>query len=76
VRRAERKSRAKFVNIVHVTHRDEVEPPITDWLREAYELPRPLKARGATAMLVRERRPSAPAKSVVKRTRRAGHGKR
>lgn len=39
VRRVERKSRAKFVNIVHVTHRDEVEPPITDWLREAYELP-------------------------------------
>lgn len=76
VRRAERKSRAKFVNIVHVTHRDEVEPPITDWLREAYELPRPLKARGATAMLVRERRPSAPAKSAVKRTRRAGPGKR
>ena len=39
VRRVERKSRAKVVNIVHVTHRDEVEPPITDWLREAYELP-------------------------------------
>src|SRR5215212_6593370 len=43
VRRAERKSRAKFVNIVHLTHRDEVEPPITDWLREAYELPMPVR---------------------------------
>lgn len=72
MRRAERKSRAKFVNIVHVTHRDEVEPPITDWLREAYEL----RARGATAVPVRERKPSAPAKSAVKRTRRAGPGKR
>src|SRR5690242_5580648 len=38
VRRVEPKSRAKLVNIVHITHRDEVEPPITDWLREAYEL--------------------------------------
>ena len=28
----------KFANLVHVTHRDEVEPPFTDWLREAYEL--------------------------------------
>ncbi len=38
VRRVERKSASKFANIIHVTHRDEVEPPITDWLREAYEL--------------------------------------
>jgi len=45
VRRVERKSRAKLVNIVHITHRDEVEPPITDWLREAYELPDTLTAR-------------------------------
>ena len=45
VRRVERKSRAKLVNIVHITHRDEVEPPITDWLREAYELPDTLATR-------------------------------
>ena len=30
-------SRAKVVNILRITHRDEVEPPITDWLREAYD---------------------------------------
>jgi len=47
VRRVERKSRAKLVNIVHITHRDEVEPPFTDWLREAYELPNALAARKA-----------------------------
>jgi uncharacterized protein DUF5655 len=63
VRRVERKSRAKLVNIVHITHRDEVEPPITDWLREAYELPDALAARG------HER--SKPGKSTVKRTRSA-----
>jgi hypothetical protein len=45
VRRVERKSRTKFVNIVHVTHRDEVEPPVTDWLREAYELPDRLRSK-------------------------------
>jgi hypothetical protein len=39
VRRVERTSAAKRVNIIHITHRDEVESPFTDWLREAYELP-------------------------------------
>ena len=37
VRRAQRRSSTKVANIVQVRHRDEVEPPITDWLREAYE---------------------------------------
>ncbi len=31
-------SKAKRAHIVHITHRDEVEPPITDWMKEAYEL--------------------------------------
>jgi len=39
VRRADRTSKTKVANILKITHRDEVEPPITDWLREAYELP-------------------------------------
>ena len=47
VRRVERKSSSKLVNIIHVRHRDEVEPPITDWLREAFELPDKLAARAA-----------------------------
>ena len=38
VRRADRSSKGEFANLVHLTHRDEVEPPFTDWLREAYEL--------------------------------------
>ena len=45
VRRVERKSKTKLVNIVHVSHRDEVEAPLTDWLREAYDLPDVLAAR-------------------------------
>jgi hypothetical protein len=47
VRRVERRSTTKFVNILHITHRDEVEPPITSWLREAFEFPDQLAARKA-----------------------------
>ena len=38
VRRVESKSKIKFANLVPIRHRDEVESPITDWMREAYEL--------------------------------------
>ena len=31
-------SKTKRAHVVHVTHRDQVESPITDWMREAYEL--------------------------------------
>jgi hypothetical protein len=59
VRRVERKSAAKLVNIIHIKHRDEVESPITDWLREAYDLPTKLGAAGPKS--------STRKKSVVKR---------
>ena len=38
VRRSDRASKSKVYHIIHIKHRDEVEAPITDWLREAYEL--------------------------------------
>ena len=38
VRRVDRVSRSKLRHTIPVRHRDEVEPPITDWLAEAYEL--------------------------------------
>src|SRR5882672_3952051 len=28
----------KYANQIRITHRDEVEAPITDWLREAYDM--------------------------------------
>lgn len=37
VRRVDPVSKSKLVHNVRVTHRDEVEAPLTDWLREAYE---------------------------------------
>ena len=37
VQRIDRVSRSKYVHSFRITHRDEVEAPLTDWLREAYE---------------------------------------
>ena len=37
VRRRARASKRKIVHVIPIRHRDEVEPPFTDWLREAYE---------------------------------------
>jgi hypothetical protein len=48
VRRVDRKSASKLANVIHIRHRDEVESPVTDWLREAYDLPDKLPARSAT----------------------------
>jgi hypothetical protein len=38
VRMAVQTSKVKFGHIIRVKHRDEVESPITDWLKEAYDL--------------------------------------
>jgi hypothetical protein len=37
VKRSDEASKNKVANMLRITHRDEVEPPLTDWLREAYE---------------------------------------
>jgi hypothetical protein len=38
VRRVARVSKSKLAHIIRIRHRDEVEAPVTSWLREAYEL--------------------------------------
>jgi hypothetical protein len=45
VRRVDEASKSKRVLVIRITHRDEVEPPFTDWLKEAYDLPDALAAR-------------------------------
>jgi hypothetical protein len=45
VRRVVRSSKTKLAHLIRITHRDEVEPPITDWLREAYDLQELLASR-------------------------------
>ena len=49
VRRADPSSKLKFANLMHIHHREEVEAPLTDWLREAYGLQDALAARKAAA---------------------------
>ena len=39
-------SKVKYAHQVQVTHRDEIEAPITEWLKEAYEVSE--KLRGAS----------------------------
>ena len=68
IRRVEPASKAKMVHVVRITHRDEVESPITDWLAEAYELSDVLAARA------RKRGPVKRAAS--KRTRPKRNNKR
>jgi hypothetical protein len=38
IKKVHESSRIKRAHVIHVRHRDEVESPITDWLREAYAL--------------------------------------
>ena len=65
IRRVEEASKAKRVHFIRITHRDEVEQPLTDWLREAYELQDKLTVpKRKTA---RKRKPAA--KSAAKRKR-------
>jgi hypothetical protein len=48
VRRIDRTSKSKVVHVIQIRHRDEVEPPITDWIQEAYDYagaPAPAKAK-------------------------------
>lgn len=40
-------SKVKFANMIRITHRDEVEAPITGWLLEAYQLQDARAAKGA-----------------------------
>ena len=60
IRKIHQSSKAKFAHLIQVKHRDEVEAPITDWLREAYERSEVLGAQRAVE----------PSRSSVKPTRK------
>ena len=52
VKKVVESSRVKRAHLLHVTHRDQIDPPVSDWMREAYKLqdqrPAPASARRAT----------------------------
>jgi hypothetical protein len=74
VRRAVRSSKSKVAHIIQIRHRDEVEPPITDWLQEAYQLSgAPGSQTGATPATSKPKR--APAKNQRARAKNKAKSK-
>jgi hypothetical protein len=76
IRRVDQSSKTKYAHMLRVTHRDEVEAPITDWLREAYEFNAAPKAAVKTSAAKHARKAAAkkrkaPKKSPPVPTRRA-----
>ncbi|HWI16600.1 MAG TPA: DUF5655 domain-containing protein [Vicinamibacterales bacterium] len=56
VRKVEPKSKIKVANLIRITHRDEVEAPLTNWLKEAYDF-EPLAKTVAKAKTARKTTP-------------------
>jgi hypothetical protein len=68
VRRVDQSSKTKFAHMLRVTHRDEIEAPITDWLREAYEFnaaPKPPAVKAVAAKRAAAKRARKPAKAAI-----------
>ena len=69
ITRAVAASRVKVAHLVRVRHRDEVEPPLTDWIREAYETSDALSGRAAAGTRPGKTTGGKPAsKNAVKTT--------
>ena len=45
IRKTLQSSTRKTAHLVHITHRDQVEPPLTDWLKEAFDFSLDLKSK-------------------------------
>jgi hypothetical protein len=71
VQRIHRASKSKFVHILRVAHRDEVERPVTDWMREAYDVSNALsKKETAVKNDSKEPGPKKDNGAQIKRIRR------
>ena len=69
VRKVVASSKVKRAHLLQIRHRDEVEAPVTDWMREAYELQDQLKKakKGSKASKVKK------AKKAKKAKKKSGH---
>jgi Domain of unknown function (DUF5655) len=56
VRSTLQSSKVKVAHLVHVTHRDQVESPLTDWLLEAFEASDHLSGKGKEKIRKRKMR--------------------
>jgi hypothetical protein len=68
VRRVDQASKSKSVHFIRIIHRDEVEAPFTDWLREAYELSDRLAA-AVSKPKPRKKKAPRPARRPAARSR-------
>jgi hypothetical protein len=84
VRRSEPSSKTKFYNIIQIKHRDQVESPITDWLREAYEQSDLLSAKPTVSKTQRrgasvkpsKKTKTKPSSAHARKTKRTARTKR
>jgi Domain of unknown function (DUF5655) len=77
VRRIDQSSKAKLVHVIQVRHRDEVEAPVTDWLREAYNLSDAPAAKADRPRITAKRKTALRAKTAkTKRNAAARRPKR
>jgi hypothetical protein len=75
VRRVDHASKSKIYHLLQIRHRDEVEPPFTDWLREAYEFSDAPAANANTARTKSQPNPNPSRKSAqAKRKATAARG--
>lgn len=66
IRKVAESSKIKRVHLIQIRHRDEVEAPITDWMREAYELEDHLPALKAKARTPALKKKAAEKKAAPK----------
>lgn len=71
VRRVDRASRSKIAHIIQVKHRDEVEAPLTDWIREAYQVSAVQATAARTKRVPAKTRSTNKVRAAVKKKRKA-----
>jgi hypothetical protein len=72
VRRVDQASKSKFYHLIRLTHRDEVEPPITNWLQEAYTLSNELSKPGASKSTPSGKQTAAPKPKSTRPSEKVG----
>lgn len=68
VRQVTPSSKTKIAHVLHIVHRDQVEAPLADWLREAYEQSPTLSARPTTKVAPARKAPAKNTKAAAKKT--------
>jgi len=71
IRKVDSASKTRFYHLLRVTHRDEVEAPMTDWLQEAYEFNATPTKQGPKKIVKKKRAaPTAGSRKTPGRRRR------